>query len=364
MKELNTSSLSEDSEELHTLGTTALVSAGAMFIAKAIRIFFLSLVNVILINLLKPEDFGSVKYVLIIVGIAILINEMGLSTAIVQKKEFSQNLLFPLFLITSLWGFFLYGIVFILAPFLSIFFNAPELTNIFRVGTLIIPILSVSSVHRAYLRRKMEFVKLAIIETIATLLSSILSVTIALLGGGSWALLGGYLLFEAINTLLLLFIQKIPILTLSNLKDILPLLFWGVGVVIFNIIDYMLSNASYFLIGKLVGREALGFFSVSQDLAFLPRVGITAVSGVVILSTFSRIQDDIKKTCTAFRKLVLLISIISIPFQLMMIIMPEELLRIICFVKENSIWLNAAPLLKWISATAIIYNYTYFLNTI
>ena len=61
-------------DELPNIGTRATRSAGAMFIAKSVRFSFIILLNFILINLLLPADFGLVRYVMLVVGIANLLN--------------------------------------------------------------------------------------------------------------------------------------------------------------------------------------------------------------------------------------------------------------------------------------------------
>jgi hypothetical protein len=42
------------------------------------------------------------------------------------------------------------------------------------------------------------------------------------------------------------------------------------------------------------------------------------------------------------------------------VVMPEELLRVICILKKNSAWIGAAPLLRWLALTGITYVFTTF----
>lgn len=349
-----------------TLGIAnrATQSGGAMFLAKGFRFIFLSVVNFLLINLLLPEDFGIVRYVTLIVGIANLLNELGLTIAIVQKEKLHEKDLWSLFVVSSLWGLLLYGIIWGIAPATARFFTTPELSHLLRIGALIIPVAGVTAVHRALLRRQMRFERVALIETIAAAISASLSVVLAFAGFGVWALVMGSLVFEGLISLLMFFSIKIPRTSFQQFSALRGLIFFGAAVVLSRLIDYLLGSAPYVLIGKSIGKEALGLFSVARDLAILPQMTINAVLGSILIATFSRIQNNDEKIRTGFGTLVQLGSILSMPVLLIMVFLPRELLDVICFLKKNRAWLAAAPLLSWLAAMGIVYIFTVFCNGI
>ncbi|MBN1576692.1 MAG: lipopolysaccharide biosynthesis protein [Chitinispirillaceae bacterium] len=351
-------------DEVPDIAARAARSGGAMFIAKSVRFGFLLLVNFILINLLLPADFGMVRYVILIVGIASLLNEMGLTTAIVQKEQLDTGSLWSLFLISFLWGLMLYAVIFFVAPLLARFFAAAELTRLLRVGALMIPVAGISAVHRAWLRRRMEFGKLALIEMCAAAVSAIGSVILAFNGFGVWALIIGYLLFEGTISMIVFAICRIPVAALQRFGALRALLFFGMVIIVSRIVDYVLCNAPFVLIGKVIGKEGLGLFSVAYMMALFPQTAINAVLGHVLISTFSRIQTDDKKTAAGFNRLLLFGSVFAVPVLLVMAIMPYELLRVICVFNRNNAWLEAAPLLRWLALMGIPYVFSTFSNSV
>jgi O-antigen/teichoic acid export membrane protein len=351
-------------DELPDIAARAVKSGGAMFLAKSVRFGFLLLVNFILINLLLPADFGMVRYVMLVVGVANLLNEMGLTTAIVQKERLAKESLWSLFLISSLWGVLLYSVIFFSAPWLARFFAVPELTPLLRVGALMIPAAGISAVHRAWLRRRMEYGKLALIEMSAAVTSAVISVTLAFAGFGVWALVAGNLVFEGVISVVLLVICRVPVSPLQSFGTLRALLFFGAAIVISRLVDYTLNSAPFYLIGKVIGKEGLGLFSVAFDLAVFPQMAINAVLGNVLISTFSRIRNDDEKTSAGFCRLLLFGSLIAMPLLLVMTMMPHEFLQVVCVLKKNSAWLAAAPLLGWLAAMGIVYVFCIFSSSI
>lgn len=352
------------SDELSDIAVRAARSGGVMFFARGVRFLFIVVVNFILINLLLPADFGMVRYVMLVVGIASLLNEMGLTTAIVQKEHLEERSLWSLFLISSAWGLFLYVLIFFLSPIFAWYFSTPELTALLRVGALMIPVAGVTAVHRAWLRRKMAFRDLAVIETGAAAFSSIVSVTMAATGFGVWALVTGNILFEAGISLILLVRFPVRPERFYSIPYLESLLFFGIIIVLSRLVDYILGATPFFLIGKLIGKEGLGLFSVAFDIANFPRMAMLASLVHVMLSTFSRLQSDERKQTAAFSRLLLTISLLTMPLLLVMIFMPHQLLQMICVFKKESAWLASAPLLRWLAAMGIIYVFTAFPNSL
>ena len=360
----STADSTQSTENLTGMAGRAVRSGGAMFVAKGVRFAFLFIVNVLLINLLLPADFGMMRYVLLTVGVANLLNEMGLTTAIVQKDNLDASSLWSLFCISSLWGAILYAAIFLISAPLARFFATPELTRLLQVGALVIPVAGISAVQRAWLRRRLEYGKLALVEMVAAAVSSIVSVALAFAGYGVWALVAGTLLFEGTISCTLLIICRIPVSRMQSFGALRALLFFGLAIVVQRLADYMLCNIPHVVIGKVIGNKGLGLFSVARDLALFPQMAINAVLPHVLISTFSRFQNDDKKTTAGFSRLLLCGSLLAVPVLVVMAVMPGEFLQVLCILKKNSAWIEAAPLLRWLAIMGMFYVFTTFSSSI
>jgi O-antigen/teichoic acid export membrane protein len=335
-----------------------------VFMGKLVRFSLLYGTQILLINLLLPADFGLMRYVTLLVGVASLINEMGLTTALVQKKEIRDEEIGGSFVASVIWGIFLYIIIFFCAPLAALFFKSPQLTSMLRVGSLIIPIASAGAVPRACFQRRMRFGILATIEAVAAVFASSIMVGLALKGFGAWSLVAGSLVQEFLSLTALLSLVKIPEINLKALLHSKKIFYVGVELVVLRIIDYCMYCVPFFVIGKLFGQKALGVFSVAYDLSLLPHLMINAVMGNVAISAFSRLQDDRSRTVNGFSQLMLLSSTLVIPIFLSMSLLSNEIIHVVCFFKHNDSWLEASSLIRWLSLTGVVYMITAFPFTI
>ncbi len=335
-----------------------------VFLGKAVRYSLQYGTQILLINLLVPSDFGIMRYVTLLIGMASLINEMGLTTAIVQKQDIRKEEIAGCFTASIIWGILLYIIIFGAAPLAAKFFNIPELTEFLVIGSIIVPISSTSSVPKALLQKQMRFGTLASIESSSALVSSTVMIFLAFKGYGTWSLISGALIQEVITLVLLVSTSRIPGIQLSALFHSGRILTVGFGLVFLRIVDYLRFSAPFFIIGKLLDEKLLGLFSFSYDISILPQVVISAVLGNITVSVFSRLQNDKSRTENGFSQMTYITSALVIPLLISMSLLSEEIIHTICFFKKNSIWLESADLMRWLSLMGVFYAISVFPGTI
>ena len=85
------------------------------------------------IRLLSPEDYGLMAMATVVIGFLANTNEMGLGSAIIQKKELDKILVEKIFGMLLLFDAVLFGIIYFIAPFVADFFGDDRLISIIRV---------------------------------------------------------------------------------------------------------------------------------------------------------------------------------------------------------------------------------------
>jgi PST family polysaccharide transporter len=340
------------------LGTIAARSSLAVGVAKALRYGFVLIVHVVLMNILRPADFGLVRYVTVILGLLGLISEAGLSVAVVQKKEVDSGELGAVFTMNLLLGAALYGIIWFAAPLAASFFQAPLLTPLVRAGALSLPLGGASVVHRALLQRRFRYSRLALIEVAGAVAGSFTSLLMALNGMGVWSLVWGTVVFHVCGTAL--FFAGGPWFSgyFSGFRRTTPLFVFGLSVVAQRLIDYCTSNADYVIVGKMFGAAVLGMYGVAYDIVTMPQLALGVVLAGVALSAFSRFQDDDTRMRESFLRLTLVVSIAATPFLVFAGAMAGELMKVVTFLKPSDTWLPAAGPVRILSFMGILYCYT------
>jgi len=335
-----------------------------VFLGKSVRYSLLYGTQILLINLLLPSDFGLMRYVTLLVGMASLINEMGLTTAIVQKQDISSKEIAGCFTASLIWGVLLYITIFCAAPFTGAFFKNNELTSLLRVGSLVVPISSACSVPRALLQKQIRFGALAFIEASSAVASSTLMIFMAVKGYGVWSLVIGSLVQEVIALILLMSLVRVPGIHFHALINSGKILKTGFGLVFLRIADYLRFSMPFVIIGKLIDEEMLGLFSFSYDISVLPYVVINAILGNIAVTIFSQLQNDKSRTESGFSQLTFVVSSLGIPVLLSMSLLSEEVVSTICFFRNNTIWMKAVPLMRWLTLMGIFHCISAFPGTI
>ena len=165
-------------------------SALAEFVTKTIP----PAIFIILALLLTPEDFGLVATAMIFISFCQVFCEAGLGKALIQTNEPPEKAADIAFWSNLILSFLVYILIFIASPWLAHFFNSPETRPVLRILGLQIIINSFAGVQQALFLRDFKFRPLFWIRLLTTLLPGLISIPMAYLGYGVWALVTGSLL--------------------------------------------------------------------------------------------------------------------------------------------------------------------------
>jgi PST family polysaccharide transporter len=278
----------------------------------SIQIFNL-VITAILARLLLPEDFGIVGMALIFTGLVSTLNETGLSSAIIQKNNINDSHLHTAFWINIFTGISLFLISYLVSPFMADFFKNAIVEPIIKVSALTFIISSVTIIHRSLLTKELNFKTLASTEISGSIISGLISIFFAYSGFGLWSLVARNVVNELIVTILTIFVYKWKPRFYFSRKSFSELFSFGINVAGSNILSYLLQNMDYIIIGRLMGAELLGYYTLAYNLAIFPTKKIGSILIRVIFPVFSIIKDDDKKYKEGYLKMVSFLSLIAIP---------------------------------------------------
>jgi PST family polysaccharide transporter/lipopolysaccharide exporter len=110
----------------------------------------------------------------------------------------------------------------------------------------------------------------------------------------------------------------------------------GMAIVVFTTTE--IDNA---VIGKILGVEALGFYTLAYMLANLPATHLAKVVASVMFPAYSKLQHDALALKNAFLKTVQVVATLAIPAAVGLAVLSNELVSVIFGPK----WLEAASVL-------------------
>jgi len=270
-------------------------------------------VKIILARLLLPEDFGIIGMALIFTVLMQTVNELGLSAAIIQRKNINNVHLSTSFWISILMGLILCAVTIIVSPLIADFFKKDLIQPVINILSIGFILGSFGTVHRALLTKKIDFKNMAISETGAAAFSGITSIALAFFGFGVWSLVIGSLMGNLGRSVLLWVICSWRPSMILDLKSFKELFEFGKNVMGSRILNYIDSNADYLLIGKFLDTTSLGLYTLAYQMAIFPLSKVSSVIARVSFPAFSTIQGDNVKLRIGYLKVVKYTSLITFP---------------------------------------------------
>lgn len=306
----------------------------------------LNLVTIsILARLLVPEHFGVVSLATLTMDYLSVINDLGLSAALIQKRERIDESASIAFILNVIAGAILTLIIFLIAPYAALFFKEPQVTSVLQFLGLTFIITALGSVQNVLLQRELNFRKKIIPEIGSTVIKAIISISLAFAGFGVWALVFGQLAGVAFSSLLLWIIVpwRPKFFWDSNIvKDMLK---YGLSIMGNNAMSIWEDSFDYFVIGLIYTPTALGVYTLAYKLPQTLVLNILWIMTAVLFPAFSSLQNQIDALKESFLTVMRYVELLVTPICLGMIIAADPLIRI-AFGEQ---WLDAIPILRVLS---------------
>ena len=163
---------------------------------------------VVLSRLFAPEIFGLMSLVLIVTNFSSIFLDLGISNAIIQRKETDIKELSTLYYLNIILGAFLCLAIFLCSGFLAQLFRQPRLQTYLQWISLIFLIIPFGQQYRAIFQKRMAFNILVKVDIITTVTSTAIIIILAFSGFGIYSILWGQIASAAISTLLMMYFGR------------------------------------------------------------------------------------------------------------------------------------------------------------
>lgn len=274
------------------------------------------IVQIVLARILAPEAYGTVALVVVIANIFQVFVDSGLGNALIQKKDADDLDFSSVFYFNLTWCFILYGIVFIIAPFIAEFYGNPSLTAIIRVLCLTIVISGIKNVQQAYVSKKLLFKKFFWSTLSGTILSAIIGILMAYNGCGVWSLVAQRLVNLAVDTFVLWITVKWRPKRMFSLVRLKSLINYGWKLLASALLDTIYNNLWQMVIGKIYSESDLAFYNQGNQFPNVIVTNINSSIDSVLLPVMSSKQDDKNRVREMTRKAIKTSTYIMAPIMM------------------------------------------------
>lgn len=282
----------------------------------------------ILAHYLEPSDFGLMAVVTVIIGFSALFLDLGISASIIHKQDITHVQLSSLYWLNITSGLLLFLLIYNLAPFLANFYNETELIPIIQLLAMNFVISSFGNQYGLLFKKALKFNIIAKVSVLSAVVSFFIAISLAMNGYGVYALVYATLTNAIVTTCIYIFIgikEHRPSF-IFKYAEITSMLSFGMFQMGERSLNYFNSQFDTILIGKLLGVEALGIYTVAKSLSMRPAQIINPIITSVTFPVMAKVQDDTIKLKNIYLKTINYLSSVNFPIYVLIALLAEPII--------------------------------------
>lgn len=305
------------------------------------------------VSLLSKEQMGLASLALSACAILESLSGFGIGLALVQAQELSRAEESSLFWLTSAGGVGLGLLLVVLSPLLSATYE-PQLGPLLWASSLKLLLVGTAVVPLQLLSKALQFREIGTVQTLSSLGEGVTKIVLAFAGAGAWSLVLGNVARGLVLLLAVLAFSGFRPRLHCALQEVRRFLGFGMKVAGSSVLSQICKNADNFLVGKLLGLDALGLYKVAFDVAMQPTDAISIVVGRVGFPVYSRLSSDPPALRATFSSNLKSILLLVAPVAAVIFFAAHPLLDLI----GNGRWAAAVPAVRVLVWAALLRSAT------
>ncbi len=315
------------------------------------------IISVILARLLTAEEFGLIGVLLIFNALSTVLIDGGFGQALVRKQNATVADFSTIFYFNLSISILLYCVLYLLAPYIAVFFSQDQLTIIARFYFLSIIFYALYFIQYVIVVKEMHYKKMAVVNIVSVMFSGVISIILAYNNWGVWTLVIQQLVYHILRAVLFFyFVNWKPklLFTIQTIKE-----FWKFSINLLGTISLnVVFNYIYIIIiGRFFPVKQVGYYNQANKLSETVNSGVLQVLQNTVFPVFVQIQDQKERFIRIFRKMTIMISFFYFPLIVVLIIVSEPLILILL----SDRWTHSIVLFQLL-LLSIFFNPFYSIN--
>jgi O-antigen/teichoic acid export membrane protein len=306
-------------------------------------------VIVVLARALTPRDFGLLSFALMCTSFIDRIGQLGVGQALVQAPSLTADSLRTSYILSTTFGILSAAVVALCAPACARFFQEPALVHILYVLALGSIIDGMASFQEARMQRAMRFKELMMVDNLAYAVSmGGFGIVLALLGWGIWSLVIATLVLKILR-LLSLVAWRDRQQNVDNgrwsTQEARVLLVTGMGFSLSRVLNFFSLQGDNFIVGRLLGVEALGLYSRAYQLMTIPAMYVGQVFEKVMFPAMAKSQAYPSRLIREYLLALEAITLVASPAAIVIFVLAPEIVR----TGFGDAWSGVTPIISILS---------------
>ena len=311
--------------------------------------------TIILARLLLPQDFGLLGMAMLAIAVLDILSQTGFNQALVQKKDPSRSDLNTAWTLSAIRGFLLFAALFIASPLIAGFFRTPDVEALVKVVAVSVLIGGFRNIGTVFFQKDLQLRRQFFFELSGTATDFLISVGLAFLLENVWALVYGGLAGNVVRLLFSYILHDYRPRIECNRQSFHTLFSFGRWILLSGMVYAALTQIDVFVVGRVLGPLALGYYQMSLMIAYLPSTELSSIVTQVMFPAYSMLQDDKEKLQRAYLGILQLTAFIVAPLYGFILLAAPEIVTLILGAK----WRPIAPILQILCGSGMLVTMTY-----
>ena len=309
------------------------------------------LCTLVIAQFLNPKEFGLISMMSIFLSFSSILVDSGFGQAIIRDQTATEKDCSSVFYLNILIGSLIYMLGYSASPYISSFYNEPQLTPLLRISFLVMFCYGLSVVQQALLFKNIQFNIVSRISIISAIISGVIGIFVAYKYRNAWSLVAQALSLAICRTILLwIYAKWRPSLYFSWIS-IRKYLKFSINLLGTQMIGAITDNLANLMIGKAYTSVDLGNYTIPNKIQTSVAGTISFSIHRVSYSVMSTFQDDVDRLRDYSQKVVNMAFFIIAPIMTFLALESERFFLIIL----NPSWLTAASYFRILCISGVFF---------
>lgn len=304
----------------------------------------------IMSRLLSQQDFGYYAAVTAVSTIFAAFSDAGIGAAVVQRKNLDQKYIDNAFTLCLLFGLF--------GSLLLVACSGPAARYV-ADATMQVPLMLVaitlltgtlSSVNFSIMHRKLQFLRMGIIRILALIITTIVSIALAIKGFGYYAIIAKVILYSIVTLIVSYFAAHTKYHLSFDLKAFKEIFGFGGWLQASSFFRKIADQVDRLMMSSLFSVQTLGMYSRPKEFINNMTGRLTDIFDSSLFPVLSTIQDEKGRLVKSYQLALYYLNIVGLLLTLTFMFNSELIIRIFL----GSEWMNVNKLFILLSLSGIM----------
>lgn len=304
--------------------------------------------TLILARLLVPADFGLVAMGMSVYAALEIMSTFSFDLALIQNQQAQRRHYDTAWTFNVIFALTNALVLTALAVPVAAFFVEPRVEWIMYSLALCAAISAFDNVGVVAFQKDLELHKEFGYGVTKKLASFTVTVTLAFLLQSYWALIAG-MVTARVSGLVLSYVLH-PYRPRFSLAAAGELFHFSKWLLINNILIFINNRGIDFVVGKVLGPQALGLYTVAYEVSNLPTTELVSPISRAVFPGYSKLAGDRQALRAAFLRVISLIALITVPAGIGIGLVAEPIVQVVLGQK----WIDSVALMQVLALFGVV----------